>query len=75
MIAKTCGASLGFFLGRTLLKDWVTKKLSESTIFSEVYKEMNAETFRLAVLLRLSPIPSWVNNYGLAITPISFKYV
>lgn len=71
--AKTCGAALAFFLGRTFLRDWIERKLDESPRFSTVYKEMDTDTFKLAVLLRLSPIPSWVNNYGLALTPITFK--
>lgn len=35
---------------------------------------MGKDTFKLAIMLRLSPVPSWVNNYGLSLTPISLRY-
>eukprot|EP01087_Luapelamoeba_hula_P017775 TRINITY_DN562_c2_g1_i3.p2 TRINITY_DN562_c2_g1~~TRINITY_DN562_c2_g1_i3.p2 ORF type:complete len:150 (+),score=38.98 TRINITY_DN562_c2_g1_i3:767-1216(+) len=33
---------------------------------------MKTEQWKWALLLRLSPVPSWVNNYGLALTPVGF---
>lgn len=69
------GAATALLLGRTLLNRWVQNTLKNHPHFSEVYTAMGKDTFKLAVMLRLSPVPSWVNNYGLALTPISFKYV
>lgn len=70
--AKTSGASICFLLGRYYLREWIELKLKESKSFSSIYNEMKADTIKLAIVLRLSPIPSWLNNYGLSLTPISF---
>ena len=74
-IAKTVGAAVALLLGRTLLNRWVQNTLKNSPHLAEIYTAMGKDTFKLAVMLRLSPVPSWVNNYGLALTPISLKYV
>lgn len=34
--------------------------------------KISKEGFKFAVLLRLSPLPSWINTYGLALTNIPF---
>lgn len=73
-VGKTLGAAAALILGRTLLNSWVQNTLKNHPHFSEVYSAMGKDTFKLAVMLRLSPVPSWVNNYGLALTPISLKY-
>jgi uncharacterized membrane protein YdjX (TVP38/TMEM64 family) len=72
-IAKTVGAAAALLLGRTLLQQWVQNTLKNSPHFSEVYNAMGKDTFKLAIMLRLSPVPSWVNNYGLSLTPITLK--
>lgn len=74
-VAKTFGAAAALLLGRTLLNRWVQNVLKNYPQFTEVYATMGKDTFKLAILLRLSPVPSWVNNYGLALTPISYRYV
>lgn len=60
-------------MARTVLKSWVERMLATNERFSAVYGAMKVDSFRLAVLLRLAPFPpSWVNNYALAVSPISF---
>jgi len=73
VVAKAVGASAAFLLGRTVLHDWVRAKLSTNDKFNNMYHNVGRDSFRVAFLLRLSPIPSWANNYGLAcMTPIGF---
>jgi kynurenine 3-monooxygenase len=75
-LAKVGGACVSFMLGRYFLRNWVEGMLSNSERFNKVYGSMKVDSFRIAILLRLSPFPpSWVNNYALAISPISFKSV
>ena len=38
-----------------------------------MFEQIGADGQRFAMLLRLSPVPSWVANYGLALTPISYS--
>lgn len=66
---------MSFILGSTLLNEWVHTKVSGMDpsskvrrIFSKINQDKQA--WKLALLLRLSPMPSWLNNYGLAITSI-----
>jgi uncharacterized membrane protein YdjX (TVP38/TMEM64 family) len=72
-VAKVSGACLAFLMARTFLKSWVERMITSSEKFGAVYGAMKVDSFRLAVLLRLSPFPSWANNYALAISPISFR--
>lgn len=72
--AKTIGGCIGFGLGKTLLHEYVKSKLIQTNDkFAVLFANIGTDSFKVALLLRLSPIPSWVNSYGLALTPISFS--
>jgi kynurenine 3-monooxygenase len=71
--AKTLGGCLSFFLGRTLLRDWVLERLRGYPRFQLISERITQDSLRFAFLLRISPIPSWMNNYGLAVTSIPFS--
>eukprot|EP01117_Protostelium_nocturnum_P020179 TRINITY_DN8966_c0_g1_i1.p1 TRINITY_DN8966_c0_g1~~TRINITY_DN8966_c0_g1_i1.p1 ORF type:complete len:245 (+),score=54.88 TRINITY_DN8966_c0_g1_i1:143-877(+) len=71
-ISKTCGACISFVLGKTLLHDWIHSKLKDNQKFQNLYRNVGKDSLRVAFLLRISPVPSWVNNYGLSLTSISF---
>eukprot|EP01116_Phalansterium_solitarium_P011215 TRINITY_DN26833_c0_g1_i1.p1 TRINITY_DN26833_c0_g1~~TRINITY_DN26833_c0_g1_i1.p1 ORF type:complete len:290 (-),score=53.98 TRINITY_DN26833_c0_g1_i1:270-1139(-) len=73
LAAKTFGACIAFLLGRTLLRNWVRAKVAGNERFSNVYKNIGKDGWKFAFLLRLSPLPSWLNNYGLALTEIKFS--
>lgn len=64
---------MAFLIARTVLGSWVERMIASNERFSAVYGAMRVDSFRLAVLLRLAPFPSWANNYALAISPISFR--
>jgi len=71
--SKSLGGTLAFCLGKTLLRNWVEMKLETSTTFQKLHFSMKEDGWRFALMLRLSPIPSWVINYGLSLSPISFS--
>jgi len=72
LLAKCAGASAGFLLGRTILHDWVKGKLQHNERFKNIHENVGANPFKFAILLRLSPVPSWLNTYGLSLTSIPF---
>jgi len=73
VFGKVSGAAIAFLLGRTLLHDTAHRILMRTNYFNQVHDAMAADCFKIAILMRLSPVPSWVINYSLALSPISFK--
>ncbi|PRP80414.1 hypothetical protein PROFUN_11960 [Planoprotostelium fungivorum] len=72
MLSKTSGACISFLLGRTLLHDWIWNKLKDNERFQNIYHNVGRDSWKVAFLLRISPVPSWINNYGLSLTSIQF---
>eukprot|EP01126_Amoeba_proteus_P063589 TRINITY_DN877_c0_g1_i1.p1 TRINITY_DN877_c0_g1~~TRINITY_DN877_c0_g1_i1.p1 ORF type:complete len:171 (-),score=23.70 TRINITY_DN877_c0_g1_i1:319-831(-) len=72
MLSKTFGGGLGFLLGRSLFKEWVERKVEGVPSLSRVSDSVQSDGWKFAVMLRLSPMPSWVCTYGLSITRINF---
>ena len=63
-----------FVLGRTLLKPTVVQMVSKYPKFSEQLKS-GESGWHLVLLLRLSPVPSYVVNYGIAaVTDVPFAH-
>jgi len=73
VVGKVSGAALAFLLGRTLLRDFAHKILIQTNYLNQVHNAMISDSFKLAILMRLSPVPSCAVNYCLALSPISFK--
>lgn len=93
LAAKNIAAMLCFLLGKTLLKEYVTKLAASNNLFKwvrrfkffpNVYDPMCACTHRnflketsgssglyLVLAGRLSPLPSYVCNYGFSTTDVS----
>ncbi len=66
------GAVIAFWLGKTVFHAWAEEKVRSSPKVQQALSGVRERPFRLALLLRMSPIPSWANNYGLSLTPITF---
>jgi uncharacterized membrane protein YdjX (TVP38/TMEM64 family) len=71
------GASLGamaaFLAGRTLARDWITRRITGKATFQAVDEAVGREGFKFVLLLRLSPLfPFNLLNYVLGLTRISF---
>lgn len=84
MAAKTAGASMAFLLARAIFKpkpnaaaggkDSKTKmkKSASAMMLSSVARGVERDGWKFVFLARLSPLPSYSLNYGLAATNIHF---
>ncbi len=72
--AALLGATSAFLLGRTVLRDWVRRRMAQSPRTRALDKAIDREAFKLVLLLRLSPlVPFNVLNYALSMSGISLK--
>ena len=72
--AATLGATLAFWLGRNVARDWVSKKISAYPKFAAIDKAVAKEGFKIVFLTRLSPLfPFNLLNYAFGITQVSLK--
>jgi len=70
--AALLGATSSFLLGRTVLRDWVRRKMAQSPRTKALDQAIDRDAFRLVLLLRLSPlVPFNALNYALSLTGIS----
>lgn len=86
MAAKTAGASLAFLMARALFKpkpkpnaggggkysNNKMKKSASAMMLSSVARGVEKDGWKFVFLARLSPLPSYSLNYGLAATNIHF---
>ncbi len=73
--ASVLGATLAFLVGRFLARDWVKRQVEKNPRFSRLDEEIGKESFRLILLLRLSPIfPYSLLNYALGVTRASLTH-
>ena len=63
---------VGFVLGRTLLRSTLGARAKAHPRFGAIYEGISERGWVFVALLRLSPLPSWMNNYGLAATNVRF---
>jgi uncharacterized membrane protein YdjX (TVP38/TMEM64 family) len=69
--ASVAGATAAFLLGRTLLRDWASRKVAKSPKARVIDSAVEREGFKLVLLLRLSPVfPFNVLNYALSLSKV-----
>lgn len=74
-IGATFGAMIAFLLGRTLMRDWVSKRVAGSPRLEAIDKAVGQEGGRLVFLLRLSPlVPFSISNYVYGLTNINLRH-
>lgn len=75
--ASVLGATAAFLLGRTVLRGWARKQISQSSKAGALDRVIGDDSFKLILLLRLSPaIPFNVLNYALGLSSASVgRYV
>lgn len=67
--ASVVAATVAFLLGRTVLRDWIKKKIAQSPRARALDTAIGRNSFRLILLLRLSPvIPFNILNYALGLS-------
>jgi len=70
--AALLGATSAFLLGRTVLRDWVRRKMAQSPRTKALDQAIDRDAFKLVLLRRLSPlVPFNVLNYALSLSGIS----
>ncbi len=73
-IGATLGACAAFLVGRTVARDWVSRKVEGNSKFAAMDAAVGREGFKIVALLRLSPVfPFNLLNYALGLTKVSFK--
>jgi uncharacterized membrane protein YdjX (TVP38/TMEM64 family) len=75
--ASVAAATAAFVLGRTLLRDWVRRRVGASPRARAVDRAVGREGFKLVFLLRLSPlVPFNLLNYALSLSGVTVgRYV
>ena len=73
-LASVTGASLAFWLGRTLARDLVEKRLAGNPRFRALDQAVAAGGFKIVLLTRLSPLfPFTLLNYAFGLTKVRFR--
>src|ERR687883_71015 len=73
-LASVTGASLAFWLGRTLARDLVEKRLAGNPRFRALDQAVAAGGFKIVLLTRLSPLfPFTLLNYAFGLTRVRFR--
>ncbi|NCN04649.1 MAG: TVP38/TMEM64 family protein [Spirochaetales bacterium] len=68
---STIGAALAFLLGRSLLREWIQKKIAGNAQFEAIDRAVASEGWKIVLLTRLSPIfPFNLQNYAYGATQI-----
>lgn len=73
LLAKLLGGVVGFALGRTVFRAWATRVVASNAKWEALFASIGDDGFQFALLLRLSPLPSYVGTYGLSLTPIRYS--
>ena len=74
-IGKSCGSSLAFLLGRTVLSDRVRQKLEQvgGEPFGLIERGVQHHPIRSAFIVRYSVFPQIIKNFGISMTkPVSY---
>ena len=67
-------ATLAFVLGRTLARNWISRRMEQHPRFAAISDAIRASGFKIVLLLRLSPIfPFNLLNYALALTRVPLR--
>ncbi|HEX8701197.1 MAG TPA: TVP38/TMEM64 family protein [Myxococcaceae bacterium] len=71
MLASNLGANAAFLLGRTVMRERISRRIAGDARFSAVDAAVGAQGFRVVLLLRLSPLfPFNLLNYALGLTRV-----
>ena len=68
------GAEISFLLGRTLLRNWVQRRMADFPKLQVVQKAVSREGLKLILLTRLSPVfPFSLLNFAYGLSDVSFR--
>ena len=70
-IGSTLGATAAFFLGRTIGRDWISRRIAAWPRFQAVDRAVESRGFLIVLLTRLSPaFPFFLLNYAYGVTAV-----
>ena len=73
-IGATLGACAAFWVGRTIARGWVAKKVAGNPKFASLDEAVGREGFKIVLLTRLCPIfPFNLLNYAFGLTRVKFR--
>jgi len=73
-LGSIAGASAAFWVGRTLARGWIEKKVSGNPRFRAIDQAVGEQGFKIVLLTRLSPaFPFTLLNYAYGLTRVSFR--
>ena len=73
LVAGTVSAIIGFFIGKTVLRQYVEELLEENPKFKKLDRAIGVSGFKLLLLVRLSPIfPFSLINYTYGASSVPF---
>eukprot|EP00871_Galdieria_phlegrea_P002661 jgi/Galph1/3396/GphlegSOOS_G2023.1 len=75
-LSKLVAAIIAFGLTRSILYQWTNRQIEKYPKAKRFIKAIADEGWKFVFLLRLSPLPSFVNNYLISLAPISlWQYI
>lgn len=73
-VGSVLGASAAFWIGRTIGRDWVRRKVEGNRRFNAIDRAVAGSGFKIVVLTRLSPIfPFNLQNFVYGVTGVTFR--
>jgi len=73
-VGATLGACAAFWVGRTVARGWVAKKIGGNAKFAAIDEAVGREGFKIVLLTRLSPVfPFNLLNYAFGLTRVRFR--
>lgn len=70
-IGSTVGATAAFFIGRTIGREWISRRISAWPRFRAVDRAVESRGFLIVLLTRLSPaFPFFLLNYAYGVTAV-----
>jgi uncharacterized membrane protein YdjX (TVP38/TMEM64 family) len=73
-IGSTAGASAAFWVGRTLARGWVERRVAAHARFRAIDQAVAEHGFKIVLLTRLSPVfPFTFLNYAFGLTRVRFR--
>ncbi len=73
-VGATLGACAAFWVGRTVARGWVAKRIGGNAKFAAIDEAVGREGFKIVLLTRLSPVfPFDLLNYAFGLTRVRFR--
>jgi uncharacterized membrane protein YdjX (TVP38/TMEM64 family) len=73
-IGKIGGSLLAFAIGRFILRDFVMSKLQGNEYLDLIERSIQKGPIRVSLIWRLSPLPEFIKNFGLAVLPLKMSH-